>query len=63
MSKIRDDFEGVVMAYDEGGLPVALVAGDDIPAGVEVGDHVLADAGAKKAPAKKTAAKPSDDNK
>lgn len=58
MASVRDDLEGVVTAYDAAGVPVTLSAGDDIPEGVEVGEHVLAD---KKAPAKKAApAKKSD---
>ena len=57
MAKVRDDFEGVVTAYDEGGQPVVLAAGDDIPAGVEVGDHVVAET---KAPAKKAASSKND---
>jgi hypothetical protein len=58
MAKVRDDLEGVVTAYDEGGVAVTLSAGDDIPAGVEVGDHVIGDA--KKAPAKKAASSKTD---
>ncbi len=57
MPKISDDLEGVVTAYDEAGQSVVLVAGDDVPAGVEVGDHVLADT---KAPAKKAASSKND---
>ncbi|MFI5426059.1 hypothetical protein [Aeromicrobium sp. UC242_57] len=58
MATIRDDLEGVVTAYDQGGLPVVLAAGDVVPDGVAVGDHVLAaDA---KAPAKKAAASKSE---
>lgn len=51
MASIRDDLEGVVTAYDEGGVLVVLAAGDEVPDGVQVGDHVLAD-GASKSPAK-----------
>lgn len=42
MAKISDDLVGVVTAYNAAGEPVTLKAGDDVPAGVEVGDHVLA---------------------
>lgn len=56
MASVRDDIEGVVTAYDAAGVPVTLSAGDDIPEGVEVGEHVLADSKTK-APAKKAAAK------
>ena len=56
MASVRDDLEGVVTAYDAAGVPVTLSAGDDIPEGVEVGEHVLAD----KAPAKKVASSKSE---
>lgn len=42
MAKISDDLVGVVTTYNAAGEPVALKAGDDVPAGVEVGEHVLA---------------------
>lgn len=58
--KIRDDLNGVVTAYDEGGVLVVLNPGDDVPDGVEVGEHVL-ETPAKKVPAKKAAPK-SDNN-
>ncbi len=35
---MRDDFEGVIHVPDYG---LVLKAGDEIPAEVEVGDHVL----------------------
>lgn len=54
--KIREDLTGVVTAYDEGGVLVVLHPGDDVPDGVEVGEHAL-EATAKKAPAKKPASK------
>ncbi|MGW8565661.1 Rho termination factor N-terminal domain-containing protein [Isoptericola sp. NPDC055881] len=38
--KIRDDLDGVVYAYDEGGATVRLAAGDEVPTGVTVGDHL-----------------------
>ena len=41
MSRIRDDLEGVVIVATDGN-PIVLKAGDDIPDGVEVGDHVKA---------------------
>ncbi|MFF7681472.1 hypothetical protein ACFZA2_01835 [Microbacterium sp. NPDC007973] len=42
MAKIRDDLDGVVVAVGETGQPIILRAGDTIPKGVEVGDHVRA---------------------
>lgn len=39
--QVRDDFEGCVITRHKGDL-VYLRAGDKIPAGVEVGDHVAA---------------------
>jgi hypothetical protein len=47
MTKVRDDFEGVV--YIDG---KAYGAGDEIPEGVEVGDHLLPEEGKKDAAAK-----------
>ena len=41
MSKIREDLEGVVV-IGTGGDPIVLHPGDDVPEGVELGDHVLA---------------------
>ena len=41
MAKIREDIEGVVVAVGATGEPVILRAGDDVPDGVTVGDHVL----------------------
>lgn len=41
MSKIREDLEGVVV-IGTGGDPIILHPGDDVPEGVELGDHVLA---------------------
>ena len=38
--QIRSDFEGVVYVHAVDGV-VALAAGDTIPAGAEVGDHLL----------------------
>lgn len=38
--KIRSDLDGVVYAQSEGGV-VCLSAGDTVPDGVEVGDHLL----------------------
>jgi hypothetical protein len=40
MSKIRDDLEGVIIVTTEAG-PFILRAGDEVPEGVTVGDHVL----------------------
>lgn len=39
--RIRDDLDGVVHVHSEGGV-VVLRAGDTIPAGVVVGDHLKA---------------------
>lgn len=41
MTKIRSDLDGVVYVGGEFGVPVALVAGDDVPKGVAVGPHLL----------------------
>lgn len=38
--KIRPDLDGVVTAYDEDGKTYTLKAGDEVPDGVTVGDHV-----------------------
>ncbi|MFE5309706.1 hypothetical protein [Isoptericola sp. NPDC056605] len=38
--KIRDDLDGVVYAYDDAGAHVRLAAGDEVPDGVTVGDHL-----------------------
>lgn len=40
MPKIRADLVGVVFVYVDD-APVQLGAGDDIPEGAEVGDHLL----------------------
>lgn len=37
--KIRDDLEGFVHVHVEGGV-VVLKAGDTVPSGVEVGEHL-----------------------
>lgn len=43
MAKIRKDLIGSVLVNDpDGGDPIVLVAGDKVPDGVELGDHVLA---------------------
>jgi hypothetical protein len=47
--KIRDDLEGVVHVRTLGGV-VVLKAGDTVPDGVEVGDHLTG----KAAPAKES---------
>jgi len=44
MAKIRDDLSGVVLAFNQRGGVFTLAAGDDVPDGVTVGAHVLADA-------------------
>lgn len=44
MAKIRDDLFGVVIAFDHRGGVYTLAAGDDVPEGVTVGAHALADA-------------------
>lgn len=38
--KIRTDLAGVVTAYDAEGTQYTLMAGDEVPDGVEIGDHV-----------------------
>ncbi|MFT4281179.1 hypothetical protein [Microbacterium sp.] len=46
MAKIRDDLVGSVLIDNpEGGDPIVLLAGDKVPEGVELGDHVLAPKG------------------
>lgn len=42
MAKIRDDLDGVVLQYGEDGELHTLRAGDDVPDGVFVGDHLTA---------------------
>lgn len=37
--KIRSDLVGIVTAYKDG-MPISLKAGDTVPAGVIVGEHV-----------------------
>lgn len=44
MAKIRDDLDGVVLQYGEDGTLHTLRAGDDVPDGVLVGDHLTAPA-------------------
>ncbi len=55
MAKIRDDLAGTVLALDEHSQPVWLKAGDRIPAGVTVDDHVLELSSALKADIKSAA--------
>ena len=38
--KIRDDLEGVVYVHTAGGGVACLKAGDTVPDGAEVGDHL-----------------------
>lgn len=45
--KIRDDLEGVVHLHVEGSV-VVLKAGDTVPDGVEVGEHLTKSAPAEK---------------
>lgn len=42
MAKIRKDLVGVALAVSAVGEPIILRAGDKVPDGVEVGDHLLA---------------------
>lgn len=42
MAKIRKDLVGTVLAFDEHGNSTLLAAGDKVPDGFNVGDHVLA---------------------
>lgn len=61
MAKIRDDLEGVVW-FDVDGKKVKLAAGDTVPEGIEVGDHLLSgESSATRARRKPAAAKDSDD--
>ena len=39
--KIREDLEGVVVVTAGPGATITLAAGDDVPEGVEVGEHLL----------------------
>ncbi|UJP39332.1 hypothetical protein [Cellulomonas palmilytica] len=55
--KIRDDLEGVTFVYVND-LPVALRAGDDVPKGAKVGDHLLADGKTSKASGEQKPAEP-----
>lgn len=43
MSKVREDLVGVVWYTVDGGEARSLKAGDAVPEGVELGDHLLAD--------------------
>ena len=40
--KIRDDLEGVVYVRSDDGTLTTLKAGDTVPSGIEVGDHLAA---------------------
>lgn len=51
MAKIRNDIDGVVLAFDANGTAVTLNPGDTVPDGVDVGDHVLAGKAAAEKPA------------
>jgi hypothetical protein len=42
VSTVRADFEGVVWYVVENGSPQSLKAGDEIPEGLSLGDHVVA---------------------
>ena len=41
--KIRKDLVGVVFVATENGSPIMLKAGDEVPEGVTVGDHLTVD--------------------
>lgn len=41
MSKVRADLVGAVLVRNADGQQVSLVAGDDVPDGYELGDHLL----------------------
>lgn len=41
--KIRNDLVGAVVVASETGTPLILKAGDEVPEGVTVGDHVTVD--------------------
>ena len=49
--KIRDDLDGVVYVHLSGGGVACLTAGDTVPDGVTVGDHLIAKAAKPAAPA------------
>lgn len=40
-SKIREDFVGVTHVYGDGGDTIVLAAGDKVPDGYVVGDHLI----------------------
>lgn len=42
MAKIRDDFEGITIVRTGSAQDVVLRAGDEVPDGATVGDHLLA---------------------
>lgn len=43
MAKIREDLVGSVLVENpEGGDPIVLTAGDKVPKGIQLGEHVLA---------------------
>ena len=60
MAKIRDDLEGVVW-FDVDGQKVKIAAGDTVPDGIEVGDHLLSGESSATRARRKPAAKDSDD--
>ena len=43
MQTIREDLVGVVLVATENGAPIMLKAGDEVPEGVTVGDHLTVD--------------------
>ena len=43
MQTIREDLVGVVFVATENGSPIMLKAGDEVPEGVTVGDHLTVD--------------------
>lgn len=41
MAKIRADLDGIVCAFRETGEVIQLKAGDEIPAGIHLGSHLV----------------------
>ncbi|GGO59113.1 hypothetical protein GCM10010910_01310 [Microbacterium nanhaiense] len=54
MTKIRDDFNGITILRTDGGLDVILRAGDTVPDGLSVGEHLIAKQAVETSPAAPT---------
>ncbi len=59
--KIRNDLVGAVVVASETGTPLILKAGDEVPEGVTVGDHVTVGEPVTAEPTEPDAGKPDDD--